>query len=353
METPNQTNLQDNKRLPLDWDVLGLTSAAIALVGTAIFFISGWIYEAHWFSFFGVNISQLNPDPIRMMVQGIPGVLYFSSVFLVSTGIVIFLKRAVWDAGFQMNDMPYVILLAYVLSTLDLLTIISQAEHFYFKGTQLQLIPEVVIAVIPAVLIILYSVLAPLYYLLSKSGLLVPYYAPGLEVGLKYSLRFRKYVGIDFSLFSNEDIEKILKKFNEPSARRLERFTLGVIRVVSRTWKIWTFILIIFVFLVSIAFSALLGEYEARLGRRTLNGNWHLSEIYIYSNEQLGVLTHIESITSSGIFRYGPLSLIAEDDNMLFVVDWEESGHYVQRPNLYMIPYNDESGEIQLLLPGS
>lgn len=65
METPNQTNLQDNKRLPLDWDVLGLTSAAIALVGTAIFFISGWIYEAHWFSFFGVNIAQLSLDPIR------------------------------------------------------------------------------------------------------------------------------------------------------------------------------------------------------------------------------------------------------------------------------------------------
>lgn len=252
-----------------------------------------------------------------------------------------------------MNDMPYVILLAYVLSTLDLFMIISQAEHFYFKETQLQLIPEVVIALIPAVLIVLYSILTLVYYFLSKSGLLVPYYAPGLKLGLEYSLRFRRYIGIDIPLFSNKDIEKILKKFDEPSARRLERFTLGIVRIVSRTWKIWTFILIIFVFLVSIAFSALLGEYEARLGRRTLNGNWHLSETYVYSNEQIGGLTHLESNSSSGIFRYGPLSLIAEDDHMLFFVDWLESGHYTQRPNLYMIPYNDESGEIQLLLPGS
>ena len=40
------------------WSITNLASAFIPIASAAIFFISGWVYEAHWYGYFGLNIFQ-------------------------------------------------------------------------------------------------------------------------------------------------------------------------------------------------------------------------------------------------------------------------------------------------------
>lgn len=76
-------------RLAPYWDVIGLTSVAITIAGAATFYIAGWFYEAHWYGYYGIEVSQIELVPYQIMVQGVPGILLL--VLSISLSLAMFL----------------------------------------------------------------------------------------------------------------------------------------------------------------------------------------------------------------------------------------------------------------------
>ena len=66
-----------------NWDVVGLTSVAVTIVGAAIFYVAGWVYEANWYGFYSIEVSQIGLVPNQVMLQGFPG------IFLVLIGLIL------------------------------------------------------------------------------------------------------------------------------------------------------------------------------------------------------------------------------------------------------------------------
>lgn len=65
-----------------DW----LTIATILLtISAAIFYFAGWVYEAYWYSFFGINLTQINIPLQQIMIEGLPGIIIiaFSSLIAI------------------------------------------------------------------------------------------------------------------------------------------------------------------------------------------------------------------------------------------------------------------------------
>ena len=77
---------QPDQKQGIKWDVVGLFSAIVPLVGTGILFIIGWAYQANWYGYFGVSMSQVNVQPQDVIIQSLPGVVTITSCL--SAGIV-------------------------------------------------------------------------------------------------------------------------------------------------------------------------------------------------------------------------------------------------------------------------
>lgn len=84
---------RDFENLSINWDVLGLTSVAITLVGAAIFYAAGWIYESRWYAYYGIEVSQLNLPSHQVAIQGVPGILVV--IFSVVVSLIIYSARNV------------------------------------------------------------------------------------------------------------------------------------------------------------------------------------------------------------------------------------------------------------------
>jgi len=57
-----------------DWDFLGLASLGITAFGAAVFYLTGWIYESHWYGYFGIDVNLLPLQPQVYMARGFAGV---------------------------------------------------------------------------------------------------------------------------------------------------------------------------------------------------------------------------------------------------------------------------------------
>lgn len=90
MATKNSTAKPKSKRRTVskkelvkasDW--LSFSSAIIAVTATAIFYFAGWVYVSHWYSFYGIDSSELDLPTQLILIHGIPGILV-----IILTGLV-------------------------------------------------------------------------------------------------------------------------------------------------------------------------------------------------------------------------------------------------------------------------
>jgi hypothetical protein len=70
-------------------------------------------------------------------------------------------------------------------------------------------------------------------------------------------------------------------------------------------------------------------------------GDWHIPEISLYSTSTIPVLKKFEIPTTTG-FEYKSLGLLANGDNVYYLIDWKTEYYYMQKPNIYIIPRSDD-----------
>lgn len=370
----------------MNWDVLGIASVAISLVGAAIFYVSGWVYEAHWFGFYGIHLSQIDISPPLIMIHGVPGIIVFIvAIFLAQMLFAAYQAYRGKIVHFQ--DFPVVILIAFVLVSLFLILLFIVSGPLPLEVLSS---PDIFIPLLPFAVFIVLAIFLPqrripasteLSALVISSSMIqlgqligaklkqnrdseqTENAAEGTSSSLtevQIDVRPKHTSGsgffttiievLDHNLLrdvlervyfsgSNEDYQAYIEK-TEATWKSVARFSLGLT--------------VLFAFLTSIAFSALMGEIDARRGARIVDGNRKLTLIYLHSDVDLKFAPRVqntsEQISGQDVTTYGPFGLVAVNERDYFLTDWNDNKRFTSSPNLYVIPRN-ESSNLQLFKP--
>jgi hypothetical protein len=125
-----------------------LTAVSIS----AIFYFTGWIYIAHWYSYYGIDATRINIPAQIILLHGFPGILFMSVCGLVALFGVTFYKKFVRYSPLQISDAPIIIIFSYLIS---LLIIFTAVIVILGAGAKIPVPPEAWISVISALLIVI------------------------------------------------------------------------------------------------------------------------------------------------------------------------------------------------------
>lgn len=369
----------------MNWDVLGIASLAISLVGAAIFYVSGWVYEAHWFGFYGIHLSQIDISPPLIMIHGVPGIIVFTvAIFLAQMLFATYQAYRGKTVLFQ--DFPVVILIAFVLVSLFLILLFIVSRPLPLEVLSS---PDIFIPLLPVALFIVLAIFLPQGRIPASTELSAVVISSSMiqlgqligaklkqsrdskrtentaggtpsslaEVQINVRSKYTSGSGFFTTIIevlgtnllrdvikvyfsgSNEDYQAHIEK-TEATWKSVARFSLGLT--------------ILFAFLTSIAFSALMGEIDARRGSRIVDGNRKLTLIYLHSDVDLKFAPRVqnssEKISGQDVTTYGPFGLVAVNERDYFLTDWNDNKRFTSSPNLYVIPRN-ESSNLQLFKP--
>jgi hypothetical protein len=333
----NQNNLVEKFFIPF-----------ATVIATSIFYFTGWVYISHWYSYYGIDASQVDIPLQLILLHGFPGILFLTICGLISLFAKVFYKKYARELSFSIEDLPDIAIWAYVLASI--LTFIIA-----WKIKSIISIPvEVWISSIGFLL------LAVSYILLSqtRSFLVFPHAieakAEGsslARIGIIYrmivdTLKEKGFIagiilgviapfGFDKSLSEkiDQEVDEIKKSAQEESNR--------IIYIVKDSWRFWIIAMIIFYFLNSISTSAILGELDAVRGARFMMGNWFIPKVSLYSTISISSLKKHEKQFDNN-FEYKPFGLLSSDDKSYYLVDWKTTDYYQQKPQVYIVPRNDD-----------
>jgi hypothetical protein len=296
----------------LNWDVIGISTTAVTLAGAAIFFVSGWFYEARWYGFYGLNISQLRLSPIDFMVQGIPGIMVFLIAFLISWVVIRVSKvffRAFWlfrlegDAPgvaflnvILRNELVWIGLLAYLL--LALLDLVAEVVLTLSFRQAYQTSYLTLAGIVATFVIVLFMILS---------------LGPIRSSKLLYLAAFTYF-----------------EHFFHDRETGLEEALGSVFRVLT------VFVLVL-TFILSISLSSILGQYDAIGHKRSLSG-WFVPQTMITSQEEIPMLENYRVVDkpAGDRFAYETFGLVAADDEKYYLVEYE-TDRYRLHPVVYTV----------------
>lgn len=372
----SQNNSVPTPKRELNWDVIGLASVAITLMSAGVFYIAGWVYEARWYSFYGLEVSQFQLDPARVMVQGMPGILLLTasitlSLILFSTGKA-YTQIVQSDNTIREED-------AIQVSGLNILTVGVSAYFnalifvfgfsLYVTFVEKGEIPlEALVSIVPGFIMFTIFFLAsvinqpvladlmddyPTFSHPIHSSWLTIFFIYLYQIGT-WLIAFRDYLGrvsTWLTAFVAHFVVNVLwfrhLYFGSVDAAISEATEQRYVNVIDDIWNVRTrrFLLslvFLLVFLISISTSSLLGEFDARRGSRTLSGNWSLPMVFVFSEKPVSVLNRLKQETKGLGFVYGPLGLISRNETMLFLTDWKQADYFEDQPTLYLVPHKSE-----------
>lgn len=376
-------------RLAPYWDVIGLTSAAVTVIGAAIFYIAGWTYEVHWYGYYGIEISQIDLSPPRIMVQGMPGILLLalgislSLIWFLVGNLFSWWKKALnqvpvqaegagigrlddiqdqlqFKDRFKPKDVLLIIGRAYIwiyVLVLALAIGLGIATDGQFSQTAfIAALPGLAVTVIVAAAIDANRLVSDMITALARESPRFSLRALLAFLLMRFGVFFQKLVWRLLSIVFGEERQQVRSEaFNKAGVDlgTPEEIFLARQKVFNRYRRIHTRIvqelteqilkyglglILLFLLLVSVAASAILGEFDALRGSRTLSGDWHLPVALLHSTAPIRTLEEYEDENSQSSFVYGPLNLVASDDKVLYLVPPKEGFFFEGQPSLYVIP---------------
>ncbi len=284
------------KTLNLNWDVIGFSSAAVTLLGAAIFYLIGWSYEVNWQAYFGISMNDVSIPPQQVIIQSIPTVvsIVFEFVFSLVLYIILILIRRGKKKTENINfDIEVYLVISAIFSTIQLVSSVFINSN---KGI----------------------------VFVSLTDFTNPSKNPS-----EYQYLFTFLISF-ILLYLYSFVERNTKLVNKSSL------------VITRSIRIS--FLLLFVAALGLTNAASQGIYDAARGVR-LSGGWTVQMVYV---------TNI-----NGKSIDGPLGLVGENDSSFFLIRWKKDNQqYFQRnPGLYIfprdglaiIPANDPSLTIAVL----
>jgi hypothetical protein len=309
----------------LNWDVIGISTTAVTLAGAAIFFVSGWFYEARWYGFYGLNISQLQLSPIDFMVQGIPGILLFLISFCISWVVIKVSKgifQTFWSYRIKGNSAGVQLINIILRSELVWVGLLS-----YLLLAVLDLSAEIILTVLfrrayQTSYIILAGIFASLLLVLS------------MALGLG-SLRSNNSVALASLSLTQWYLDDLMPNF--------QAAIKGILSVLT------TFVIAL-TFILSISVSGILGQFDAISHRRSLSG-WFVPQMIVTSEKSIPILEahrmESEATDEGNAFTYGTFGLVASDDEKYYMVEYPVSRYQVH-PKVYTV--NKQAVDISFVI---
>ncbi|MCL4272257.1 MAG: hypothetical protein KJZ77_00170 [Anaerolineales bacterium] len=340
-------------------DILNFSSAIIAVIASAIFYFAGWVYVSHWYSFFGVDASQLDlPTPI-ILIHGVPGILTILGTGFAAVSLFSISKHATKRRRVNAGDTPNIIIIAYLLSFIVLVVL----ALFAYGNLNFSSFPiEVSISII-AVIILLFALdifeqsidvaAGRGYRFLRIAFFEIGFFPRWLKPARFYlwskmiysAVEKRDYKLIfDIVFIKNVSLVKQLdaqeKKFLEVASKQQAEIR----KATSQTSQFWVGAFVILYFLISISVSSIFGEWDAKLGRKSMVGGWQVEATYIYSNKNIVLALPVDqSKTTSEITAYGPLMLLGKNEDNYFFTEWTNKFPIKDKPNVYMVKITDNT----------
>jgi hypothetical protein len=379
----SQESNEARSKRELNWDVIGFASAAVALIGAAIFYLAGWIYEAHWYAFYGLDVAQLNLAPFHIMIQGVPSIFLLILCSAISLVILAFSQIIASPEKPQTQFLTSTIIRTYFLAV-NLIIIAGLVLGIISNGRILAW--EVFVSMIAGLIII---TVAQLVIMLDANAQAIMASFTGnysaWPKGISYwlwlqvtklivksqkriyrSAWFRRraiaagnqQAYVDFlnaGYTPLAAVSSLKPEYGVAVTDFIETYhkqRKALIKKAVETWQLWLALFVALFFLVSVSISALLGDFDALRGARTLSGSWEVPPAYVVGAELKPHLLPClperdDSATNSDAF--GPVGLLTSNETSLFLVQLKENTNYYQaRPSLCVL--SRESVESILLV---
>jgi len=298
-----------------NWDVVGVAATAVTVVGASIFFIAGWVYESHWYGFYGIDISQTSIYPAMAMVEGVPGIFVFLVSFTlawvlwhVSQAVVGRLRKTGTgqidpehaEAGKKQGSK--LAPLGAGLLTYGLMTVAMVVFNFGMIQRHPNAYETPLVAFYSFFIGLAIVILATNAQMLATISEM-----PSVAIPLRLQAILRRGLG-------------------DPGQTAVSGTRLSITPFIGVGFlTVFSFML---VFITSISTSALLGVYDAIHAQRSLS-SWKMPIVYIVTSSRADVL---QMISSDFVFfpdgteqsaaepAYGPFGLIHSDDQKYYLV---------------------------------
>jgi hypothetical protein len=358
-------------------DILSFSSALVVVVSSAILYLAGWVYLAHWYAYFGMDATQINLPTQTVIIHGLPSILILVLAGLSSASIVAVWKIVKSAARLEKNDFPIIVVIAYLIAFL-FMGITSAIYGIFTKN----IIPtEVIFALVLSFLlaVLIWQLNIVTSYMLGETNLSLPGSFLSIPIPRAYAVnrvvtkysRERKYSQalklsasffveifdlfryLSFGMFElkNLDFFDFIKtdnateseiKIAEENFIQLMKSQKNQLTVAfTKTWQFWVGAVLILYLLVSISTSAIFGEWDAARSKRLLVGDWQIPEISLYSDSAIPALQEFKTQSIPG-YEYKSLGLLASDNNVYYLVELKKAEYYQQKPKVYIVPRNDK-----------
>jgi hypothetical protein len=146
---------------------------------------------------------------------------------------------------------------------------------------------------------------------------------------------------LDILFHRTEEIRIEISREEAELKRLAKEQSDRIVEIIKESWRFWVIAIVLFYFFISIASSALIGEWDALRGGRFMVGDWHIPEVSLYSTSSIPALKNYE-ITLGSRFEYKPLGLLASDEKVYYLVDWKTTEYYTNKPQVYVVPRSDD-----------
>ena len=289
---------------PLLWNALGESSLIVTLI-TAIFFMIGWTYESNWYGYFNIDPSQVNTPIPQILIRGLPTVLVAVLIILVSIFCFPFVVFAFNLSKEKAQKDKW-----WVIFVVSLVLMLVLSSYFLYKAgntfASLPSLPEAGAVTATAVVLVVFGM----------RETLLTY----LQLGLGRLKKFKLFALLSESINEVKHIE-----------------------IKNDGWIVIGSSIYILVLLLISASSAL---RDAAHGQKGI-GSEKMQEVFLVSPKALSYMNDLESAfcLETNDCYYGPLGLIAENDNYFFLTKLNSGQAILSRSlGLYKIPRADSSG---------
>lgn len=348
----------------IKWDIVGLFSAVIPLSGTVILFLLGWDYESNWYSYFGMNIDQVNVSLQQVMLHGVPAILY-TLYYLSGSMVIFFIIRAfgtfsrnvgvasdrllapmikpftrnewgiIFIGSLMLMELSVVLYFGLLFSNFQLFARLRSASNFLIDSKLIPSEGNYLGIGLAGILLSLFM----LFYL--KMILEMNSTTRSIKILiLRFLRKFGKGMGRYGKDTKKEDIDELPKP--------LFLKELGVFSNVNKWVWISLFCFIYFLHMMSISASI---AYSDATGGKMGFGRF-IPEVFILTPRRLSALSDLEkSCDAKENCIYGPFGLIFDDQNSFYLVKWNEiaPGVFPVNPGLYIVPRSEPDGAYMIM----
>lgn len=289
-----------HSQLGFSWASFVSSSALFSLFLTATIFMIGWSYITNWYAYFGISAENIDASLQQVLIYSVEPIV--TTLLFFALGCFLF-PIFIAIRGQELNLLESNSWFSIIMISIGL----ALGYELYFWVFQK---PNGFASLNENIYLI--SLIVSIFYIL----LIYPFYLTFNNIRISISKLFNKSNNV------YPDSSKNLKL--------LAQSTLFY----NLKWVILS--IITFVTLLSLA--ATLGTSDAESGRRGSGGI--VQKVYLISSNPISAIENLK-VQCSETCSYGPLGLIAENDNAFYVANWNRKNGL--DPNSYIIPRTNQS----------